>query len=232
MTHGSTQLQLQAQETPGLHHERVATLRRGAILGVVVALHLGLLALLFGPVNQRRQDVEHRSGPHDALQFRWVQKAARPLRTKPAARHSTPARQPPPRAPMIATAAQATPTVVPADQSALPPAAVGDYHSPLLLNAAPMSPRSTPPRLPGGDTARVGGLALRDKPSLQHVVRAMTKTSRCKYIRMKMVASANQFITAQLMDRTQEADGCGPQVPHTADDQTVEAISHQAIFGD
>jgi hypothetical protein len=60
----------------------------------------------------------------------------------------------------------------------------------------------------------------------------MAGASRCKYVRMKMEHSTNQFITAQLMDRALEADGCGPQVPHAVGEHTVEAISHQAIFGD
>lgn len=126
----------------------------------------------------------------------------------------------------MAAPAPSTATVAP------PVAAAGSYQSPLLDGRSSMTLWPTLPRLPGSDVARVQGITLQTRSSVKQVVRAMTKSNRCKYTRMKMAGMANQFITAQLMDRALEADGCGPQVPHTADDETVKALSHQAIFGD
>ncbi|QRP65740.1 hypothetical protein I6J77_17025 [Rhodanobacter sp. FDAARGOS 1247] len=111
-------------------------------------------------------------------------------------------------------------------------AVADDYQSPIQSGRSGTGSPPTQVRLPGTDIARIRAISLDDKPGLQQVVRRMAGASRCKYVRMKMEHSTNQFVTAQLMDRALEADGCGPQVPHTADDHTVEAISHQAIFGD
>lgn len=60
----------------------------------------------------------------------------------------------------------------------------------------------------------------------------MTTASRCKYERMKMERSANQFVTHQLVERALDADGCGPQAARTAADATIDAISHRAISND
>lgn len=57
----------------------------------------------------------------------------------------------------------------------------------------------------------------------------MSTASRCKYERMKMERSANQFVTHQLVERALDADGCGPQAARTAADATIDAISRRAI---
>lgn len=88
------------------------------------------------------------------------------------------------------------------------------------------------PRLPGSDAALVRGISLAEQPSLRQVVRELTKASRCKYERMKMARSPHQFVTQQLMDRALEADGCGASSPRTQADDTVDAVSRRAIFGD
>ncbi|WP_457383454.1 hypothetical protein [Rhodanobacter sp. TND4EL1] len=113
-----------------------------------------------------------------------------------------------------------------------PATAAADYRSPLLSVRARTGAALTLSRLPGSEEAGVRGIALDTKPSLQQLVRTLTKASRCRYVSMKMAKSHTQFITAQLIDRALEADGCGPQVPHSANDDMVDAISHQAIFGD
>lgn len=230
MAHGSTHLQ--ARETPGFRRGWLAALRRGVIVGLVASLHLGLLVLLFGPVTPRLPRSDSRREQHDALSIRLVTVAAKALRASAMARRPTPARLSPrtTSASITATAATAAPTPIAATVATQ--TATGDYHSPLRRGGSGMTVSPTLPRLPGSDAARVQGLTLPASSSVQQVVRAMTKGNRCKYTRMRMAGSANQFVTAQLMDRALEADGCGPQVPHTADDRAVEAISHQAIFGD
>jgi hypothetical protein len=230
MAHGSTHLQ--ARETPGFRHGWFAALRRGVIVGLVASLHLGLLVLLFGPVTPRWPRSDSQREQHDALSIRLVTVAAEPLRASAISRRRTPVRLFPRKTSATMTVTDTTAVPAPSAATVAPQTAIGDYHSPLLGGRSGMAVSPTIPRLPGSDAARVQGITLQASSSLQQVVRAMTKGSRCKYTRMKMAGSANQFVTAQLMDRALEADGCGPQVPHTADDRAVEAISHQAIFGD
>lgn len=229
MAHGSSHLQARAM--PHLRREWFAASRRGAVFGVVIALHLALLALLFGPVTPRSPTTDDRSEHHQALLMRLLVDAPRPRPANPLP--PTPAK-PMRRWPSV-TAAVSTNPAVPAHsaqpQVVEPTTVAGDYHSPLLGGRARAAVSSTMPRVPGSDVAGVQGLILQASSSLKQTVRAMTKGNRCKYTRMKMANSANQFITGQLMDRALEADGCGPQVPHTADDRAVEVISHQAIFG-
>ena len=110
-----------------------------------------------------------------------------------------------------------------------PQVVAGDYHSPLLGSRSEMMLSSTIPRLPGNDVARVQGITLQASSSLQQVVRAMTKGNRCKYTRMKMAGSANQFITAQLMDRMLEADGCGPHADRISASDTIDAVTRQLM---
>ena len=231
MAHGSTHLQARAM--PHLRREWFAASRRGAIFGVVIALHLALLALLFGPVTPRSPTTSDRSKHHQALLMRLLVDAPRPRPANPLPPPLTPAK------PMLrrasVTAAVPANAAVPAHSAQAlvvePTTVAGDYHSPLLGGRAGVAVSSSMPHLPGSDVARVQGLTLQASSSLKQTVRAMTKGNRCKYTRMKMANSAHQFITGQLMDRALGADGCGPQVPHTADDRAVEVISHQAIFG-
>ena len=232
MAHGSTQLQ--TRETPDPRHGWFAALRRGVILGAVSALHLGLLALLFGPVTPRWPSSVERSEHHDALSIRLVAAPAKPRRASSVSRPLMPVRLLPRQTSTLRAIPDATaaPAPAPIIATVAPPVVAGNYHSPLLSGRSGMTLWPTIPRLPGSDVARVQGITFQARSSLKQVVRAMTKGSRCKYTRMKMAGMANQFITAQLTDRALEADGCGPQTPHTADDETVKALSHQAIFGD
>lgn len=230
MAHGSTQLPWQA--APGVQLGWLASLRRGAVFGVVLALHLGLLALLFGPVTPRWPSREQRSDVDAALEVRLLTEVVRPPAkdsiTRPPARPTQP-----PRRVSVSTTVAAHSSAEPAPTMTLaePRTLLGDYHSPLLSGRDGNGSAPSRRHLPGSDAARVRGITLDTKPSMQQVVRAMTKANRCKYVSMAMARRANQFITGQLMNRALEADGCGPQVPHTGHDETVEAISHQAIFG-
>lgn len=110
-----------------------------------------------------------------------------------------------------------------------PQVVAGDYHSPLLGSRSEMTLSPTIPRLPGNDIARVQGITLQAGPSLRQLVRAMTKGNRCKYTHMKMAGSANQFITAQLMDRMLEADGCGPHTERTSTSDTIDVVTRQLL---
>lgn len=96
--------------------------------------------------------------------------------------------------------------------------------------------RDRPPasrvRLQGSDTPSHIGNQLQTGPSLRQVVRAMATASRCKYERMKMEGSANQFVTRQLIERAPGADGCGPPSNHGSANATIDEISRRAIFGD
>lgn len=230
MAHGSTPLQ--ARETPARRPDWRAALRRGGILGLVISLHLGLLALLFGPVAPRPPHSHAPPANRGVLRIRLVTQIRARSPARPMPRRSRQAR---PASPSLAlTTATPVQAAEPAPAVRLigASAVTDDYQSPIQGGRSGAGAPPTQVRLPGTDIARVRGISLDDKPGLQQVVRRMAGASRCKYVRMKMEHSTNQFVTAQLMDRALEADGCGPQVPHTADDHTVEAISHQAIFGD
>lgn len=228
MAHGSTHLQ--ERQARGLRHAWLVAFGRGAIFGLVISLHLVLLALLFGPVTPLRAVADGQREQHDVLRIRWMAQAVMPRRTSPVRKRAVQAARAPQAAPVATPAPEVT--AEPTPPAAVAPAPAGDYHSPLLgartgMTASPSASRL----LPGADVARVRGIVLNDRPSLQQVVRVMTRATRCQYTRMKMERSTHQFVTRQLMEHALEADGCGPQATHTAADDTVEAISQQAIFG-
>lgn len=60
-------------------------------------------------------------------------------------------------------------------------------------------------------------------------MRTLATNSRCKYSRMKMARSTNQFVTRQLMERALEADGCGPHSSHAPGDDAIELITQQEL---
>lgn len=237
MAHGSTPLQTRPAHS--FRRAWLAALRRGLLLGVVVSVHLGALLLLLGPVmpyqTHVQTHVQTQSRPDHSLQLQ-IKLVANVIKLRPIRRlevHSALIKQVTRRtavrtAPATTTAAFA-PTVTPVG----PPIVAGDYRSPLLGNSSSTGMPSTIPPLPGSVTSRVPGIVLDKKPSMKQFVRKLAKASRCGYERMKMRGSPNQFITGQLMDRALEADGCGPSsAPRTQADDTVDAISHRAIFGD
>lgn len=106
----------------------------------------------------------------------------------------------------------------------------GDYQAPLTgAGALRWAPRV---RLPGAEAPSRTGIALPAAPSLRQRVHAMTTASRCKYERMKMERSANEFVTRQLVERALDADGCGPQGQHDAVDPAIDAIARRATRSD
>jgi hypothetical protein len=203
-------------------------LRRGVILGSVAALHLVTVALVLRPMPPYRSA---RTAIHDDDEALHLSFVARPDIPRPA---SPPPR--PRRARAAHPAALMAVSLPPRAAIVTPPASVpdssGDYRSAAL--GAGLRDAQPPPRvrLPGSDAPPRHGVQLRTAPSLQQVVRVMTTASRCKYERMKMERSANQFVTRQLVERALDADGCGPQAAHTAADATIDAISRRAISDD
>jgi hypothetical protein len=227
MAHGSTLLS--ARGRSHAHPAWRAALRRGVILGGVTALHLATMALVLRSTPPYRSA---RTAIHDddeALHLSFVALLDRSRSTSPSPRPVQP------RATRRRTLAISLPPSAAMPIVIAPPANVpggsGDYRSAILdagLNDAQQAPRV---RLPGSSDAPLRtGIQLRTTPSLQQVVRAMTTASRCKYERMKMERSANQFVTRQLVERALDADGCGPQATHAAADATIDTISRRAIF--
>jgi hypothetical protein len=228
MALGSTRLYARGQSRT--HPAWRAALRRGVILGTVTVLHLATLALVLRSIPPYRSARGAIANDDEALQLSFV------------ARHDGPRlANPPPRAPRPRAVHPATWKAAPLPPSAatpphtvvltLPastPGAPGDYRSAVLGTGQP-APHVN---LPGADAPLRTGIQLRAAPSLQQVVRIMTTASRCKYERMKMERSANQFVTRQLLERALDADGCGPQTTHAAAEATVDAISRRAILDD
>ena len=230
MAHGSTLLHARVQSRA--HPAWRAALRRGMILGGVTALHLVTVALVLRPMPPYRSA---RTAIHDDDEALHLSFVARPDRPRPASAPPRP-RQLGAAHPAALVAAPLPPraTTPPHTVIVTPPASVpagpGDYRPAALdagLRDAQQLPRA---RLPGSDAPSHRGIQLRTAPSLRQVVRVMTTASRCKYERMKMESSPNQFVTRQLMERALDADGCGPQAAPTAADATIDAISRRAIF--
>jgi hypothetical protein len=226
MAHGSTLLS--ARGRSHAHPAWRAALRRGVILGGVTALHLATMALVLRSTPPYRSA---RTAIHDddeALHLSFVALLDRSRSASPSPRPVQP------RATHRRTLAISLPPSAAMPIVIAPPANVpggsGDYRSAILdagLNDAQQAPRV---RLPGSDAPLRTGIQLRTTPSLQQVVRAMTTASRCKYERMKMERSANQFVTRQLVEHALDADGCGPQATHAAAAATIYTISRRAIF--
>lgn len=83
--------------------------------------------------------------------------------------------------------------------------------------------------LPGGAAPRVGGFRLRVAPSARDLLRQLTVATRCTAEVFKMRDSKTQFITAQLMDRALEADGCGPHTERDSASDMVDAVTRQLM---
>lgn len=224
MAHGSTRLYASGQSRMR-HPAWRAALRRGVILGSVAALHLATVALVLRPMPPYRSARSAIANDDEALHLSFVARSASPppRALRPRVVHPATWKA----APLPPGAATPPHTVVltrPASTSGGP----DDYRSAVLGTSQP-APHVN---LPGADAPLRTGIQLRTAPSLQQVVRVMTTASRCKYERMKMERSANQFVTRQLVERALDADGCGPQATHATVDATVDAISRRAILDD
>ena len=207
-------------------------LRRGATLGLVASFHLALLALLLRPAeyHEVRQPVPH--GTDDALQVVFIP----PSKPAQVARVSAPPRlphlpAPAPRPQRTETSAR-TPTRIAATiASNLPPLptagrAAPDYQPGDFRTRLQDAQRTRAVPLPGAATPRVGGFGLRMAPSVQDLVRQLAVGTRCTAMRFDM---QKKVITAQLMDRLLEADGCGPHAEHTPTSDAVDAVTRQLM---
>lgn len=229
MPHGSTPPHTRE---PARARRWRAAWRRGAILGGVATLHLFTLALVLRPAPPYRSARSARHGDGGALQLDFVARLGKPRATNPLPRPPHLRATPPARRAAAAPPdAAAAPHPVVAGLPAPRPDGPGDYHT--TLAGADSTPWAPHVRMPGSDAPPHSAIMLRTAPSLRQVVRAMTTASRCKYERMKMERSANQFVTRQLVERALDADGCGPQTAHADDDNdAIEAISRGAIRAD
>ncbi|MFC5527531.1 hypothetical protein ACFPPA_17445 [Rhodanobacter ginsengisoli] len=209
-------------------------LYRGAILGLVAGCHLAALVLLLShwPQGRATPRVRERDDP-DATRLRLILLPSAPVARTAAApplqpRHlPLPARRSArvlPHAPPLAATSGVSP--LQQVQPTVPDYRPGDFQA-RLRDAR----RPSLPRLPGSDLPRVAGLRLRPVSSTQTFVQRLTASTRCSAEYFKMHASANQFVTAQLMDRALEADGCGPHTDTSAASESIDAITRR-ITGD
>lgn len=222
----------QARVPPHPSSSWSASVRRGATLGVVAACHLGLLALMLRPVAYRESRQPVPRGTDHALRLVFIP----PSTTAPAAKPSVlpPPRHQPARTPRLRRTADTPRTMVqrvatnvpsrPTTDQAAPGYHTGDFRSRLQE-----AQRTRTVHLPGSAAPRVSGLRLRVAPSAQDLVRQLTVATRCTAERFKMQRSKTEFITAQLMDRTLEADGCGPHADHTSTSDVVDAVTRQLM---
>lgn len=211
------------------------TLRRGATLGVVAACHLALLALMLRPsaYHEPRQRVPH--DEDDALRLVFIPPATLPQAVKAPSR-TQPRHKPAPAPRLQPTAAtpRASGNAAPTIATSLPPrpttdAAAHDYQPGDFRRRLHGAQRASTVTLPGGTAPRPSSLRLRVAPSARDLVRQLTMATRCTAEGFKMRASKTEFITAQLMDRALEADGCGPHTDHTPTGEVVDAITRQVM---
>jgi hypothetical protein len=205
-------------------------LRRGATLGVVAACHLALLLLMVRPAAHRESRPRGARSADHALRLVFlpsstptpVAKARPPRLSLPPPRRSRPKQD--------ATPQLASPTMVvgprprPSADHDVPGYHEGDFRR-RLQNAQRV--RAVP--LPGSAAPRVGGLRVRVRPSARDLVRQLTVATRCTAEGFKMRDSKTQFITAQLMDRALEADGCGPHTGRDPASDVVDAVTRQLM---
>lgn len=64
---------------------------------------------------------------------------------------------------------------------------------------------------------------------MRNLVRQLTVATRCAAERFQMRGSKTQFVTAQLMNRALEADGCGPHIERTPGSDAVDAVTRQLM---
>lgn len=214
--------------------------RRGVILGGVLAGHLIVLMLVLHPTWQR---IRHGARRHEdgilRLSFDPLPQIVRASPTR-----ATP-RIPATRNP--ARPATASPTAIVA---ATPPTNSPPSTSPTPITAAPGADddqqrsyqsgdfqarlqdaqRTRPDHIPGTDTPRLGDIQLQAGSSIREAVRGIIEVSRCSNEQFRLQSSARQF-TPDMIDHMLEAIGCGPHLEHTAADDAIDTISRDATSG-
>ena len=206
--------------------------RRGATLGVVASFHLALLAALLRPAEYREAREPVRRGADDALQLVFTPpvKPAQVAHVRPLPRlRHLPAPAPPPR--RAETSPRASTRAAPAIVTSLPSTpttghVTADYQRGDFRTRLHDAQRSHAVPLPGEAAPRVGGFRLRVTPSAQDLVRQLAAGTHCTAMRF---AIQKKVITAQLMDRLLEADGCGPHAERTPHSDAVDAVTRQLM---
>lgn len=215
--------------------------RRGAILGGVLAGHLVVLMLVLHPSWQRiRQRVRPQDDHVIRLSFDPLPHNVRvsPTRATP----PIPATRKPVRAAM-APPATITVTIPPASPASPAPSAAPVTTTPAMADDRQRSyrpgdfqarlqdaQRTMPDHLPGADTPRIGGIQLQARSSIKETVRGIIGGSHCANEQFRLQNSTHQF-TPEMIDHMLETIGCGPHLGHTAADDVIEAISRDATSG-
>ncbi|OOG49654.1 hypothetical protein B0E50_05960 [Rhodanobacter sp. C01] len=213
--------------------------RRAAIQGSVFAGHLAILMLVLHPSWRR---IAHVTRQHDdhvlRLSFDRLPKLVRPSPAPVAMR--LPARTKPVRqaialsAQMAATVAHSTNPPVVTIPIMTPPSTPGDPHRSYqpgdFQSALQNAQRTRADHIPGTTTPRIAGISPQARSSIQGIVHMLVKTSQCTNEQFQLQNSAHQF-TPEMIDHALEVEGCGPHLEHAPADATIDAIAHQAIFG-
>jgi hypothetical protein len=214
--------------------------RRGAILGCVLAGHLAILMAVLHPSWQK---IEPAVPQHEdrvlRLSFDPLPKISRPLPVRTTTR--APARPKSARAavvpPTIISAAR-LPTNTPSSTATsliMTAPAVTDelrrsYQPGEFQTALQNAQRTRANHIPGATTPRIGGIQLQASSNIKGTVHSLAEVSRCTNEQFQLQNSAQHF-TPEMIDHTLEMDDCGPHLEHAAADATIDALSHHAIFG-
>lgn len=214
--------------------------RRGAILGGVLAGHLVILMMVLHASWPRVRHVARQ--PKDRvlrLTFDRLPEIARLSSTHAAT--PAPTKTKPARSaialPVVMTAAvtrlaSAPPLNTSTPITTTPSMADGlhrSYQPGDFRTALQNAQRTRPDHIPGSTTPRIGGIRLQTGSSIMGTVHRIVEVSRCTNEQFRLQNSTHQF-TPEMIDQALEAGGCGSHLEHAALDATIDALSHQAIF--
>lgn len=214
--------------------------RRGSIIGCVLAGHIVILMAVLHPSWQKIERVAHQQEDHVLrLSFDPAQKISQLVPARAATRMPTKAK--PTRQttlpPTVISAAvhqtnapsstansviMTTPQVADELNRSYQP---GDFQA-ALQNAQ----RTRADHIPGDATLLIGGIQLQASTSAQHTFHRLVATSRCTNMQLDLQNSAHRF-TPAMIDRVLQTSGCGPHLERSAADAAIKDIAHQAIFG-
>jgi hypothetical protein len=215
--------------------------QRGSILGCVLAGHFAILMLVLHP---SWRHIEHVPRLHEdqvlRLRFDRLPKLVRPS-LAPAAIQLPAQTKPAPQAIALSTRRPATgahssnPPAAPAATLTMAmPMMTGDPHRSYLpgdfQSALQNAQRTKADHIPGTTTPLIGGIRLQASSSTKAAVHGLVEENRCANMQFQLQNSAHQF-TPEMIDHALEVEGCGPHLERTAADATIDAIAHQAIFG-
>lgn len=215
--------------------------RRGAILGSVLAGHLVILMMVLHPSWRRAGHMTHQPKDHVLrLTFDRLPEIVRLSSTHAAPRVTTKTK---PARSAIALAAVMTTSVTHLANAPLSTTSTPITMTPLMADglhrsyqsgdfrtALQNAQRTRPDHIPGSTIPRIGGIRLQAGSSITGTVHRLVEVSRCTNEQFRLQNSAHQF-TPEMIDQALEADSCGPHLEHAALDATIDALSHQAIFG-